>query len=455
MNPIYKILSAPFRALKAFSFNGLNTPSDGGILGSLLPRTRFNYASEVRTTLNAPVMACVNWICRNFPEAPIVVRKRDNEGIWSIDFRHAMSKLLRAPNPFYSGALLMMAVLAEFVAGGNAYIWKIRSSSGRVVQLWWIPAQLITPRWPLQAGAVTSDTYISHYDYSPGGRLISIAPADIIHLRQGLDSANTRLGLSPLRAVLREIFTDDEAANFTASLLRNLGIPGVVLSPKDGMVSVTPESAQTIKDKFNENFGGDNRGSVMVMMGPTDVEVLSFSPEQMDLKGIRRVPEERISAVLGIPAIVAGLGAGLDRSTFANMKEAREMAYENGIIPLQRIIGSELTLQLLTDFEEIGDEQAEVAFDLREVRVLQEDENALAKRHAELVLGGIEKRSEARAAMGLPFETSDEVYLIPINVQEVGPGADADPDPETREHPILAGRGKVKDYPGLGSDGAE
>ena len=95
----------------------------------------------------------------------------------------------------------------------------------------------------------------------------------------------------------------------------------------------------------------------------------------MDLKALRRIPEERVTAVFGLPAIVAGLGAGLDRSTFANFKEAREAAYESNIIPTQRLLGAELKTQLLADF--VGETDTwDLEFDLARVRVLQEDEDA-------------------------------------------------------------------------------
>jgi hypothetical protein len=83
------------------------------------------------------------------------------------------------------------------------------------------------------------------------------------------------------------------------------------------------------------------------MTGKTKVEQFGFSPEQLLLRELRRIPEERVTAVLGVPAIVAGLGAGLDRSTFTNMAEAREAAYESGIIPTQRIIAEDIRFQLL------------------------------------------------------------------------------------------------------------
>ena len=53
------------------------------------------------------------------------------------------------------------------------------------------------------------------------------------------------------------------------------------------------------------------RGKPHVSTAPIRIEQFGFSPEQMSLKDLRRLPEERISALLGIPAIVAGLGAGL------------------------------------------------------------------------------------------------------------------------------------------------
>jgi hypothetical protein len=87
------------------------------------------------------------------------------------------------------------------------------------------------------------------------------------------------------------------------------------------------------------------------MTGATKVQEFGFSPEQLTLKDLRRIPEERVTAVLGTPAVVVGLGAGLDRSTFTNYTEAREAAYEQAIIPPQALLAEEIWFQLLPDFE--------------------------------------------------------------------------------------------------------
>jgi hypothetical protein len=83
------------------------------------------------------------------------------------------------------------------------------------------------------------------------------------------------------------------------------------------------------------------------MSGPTKVEQFGFSPEQLNAQGAAPDPGGARVRRARRPGVVAGLGAGLDRSTFTNMAEAREAAYEQAIIPTQRILGEDIRFQLL------------------------------------------------------------------------------------------------------------
>ncbi len=378
-----------------------------------LPRTGYDYGRQVNGYQSAIIMACANWIQRTFPEAPLYLRQRNQDGSWDDKFDHPMLSLVDSPNPYYDGLLLQMATIADYTIDGNAYWRKIRSAAGRVVQLWWIPSMFIEPAW----GYGTTE-YLSHYDYSPGGISEKVDPADIVHFRYGLDPNNIRKGLSPLKSLFREVFTDNEAANMTASLLRNLGVPGIVISPKEGAPGFKTEAGKEIKEWFKETTTGDKRGEPLVMSGSTHVEQFGFNPQQMDLRALRQIPEERISGVLGVPAIVAGLGAGLARSTFANMQEAREMAYESNIIPSQRVFGSVMKRQLLGEFED-DVTPWQVVYDLSEVRVLQEDENKKAERVSGMVTAGYVTVEDAQRETNMPVDPSQKVYLRPMMVIEV------------------------------------
>jgi len=377
----------------------------------LMGSTEFDYrksAGNGRT--NAAVMSCVRWAQRTIPEAPLQIMERNSDGERIPVPDHALQVLLERPNDYYSGLHLLSAVVADLMLGGNAYIIKIRSGARRVVNLWWIPASMIEPRWPDDGSA-----FISHYDYTVDGQVSRLNTADVIHIRQGFDPDNIRKGLSDLAALFREVATDNEAANWTASLLRNGAVPGVIISPA-GDAAPTQGDMEKVKADFVQRFGGDQRGQPLVMMGPTKVDVLSFNPKDMNLRDLRMIPEERITAVLGVPAIVVGLGAGLQRSTFSNFSEAREAAYESFIIPMQRLLVAELHTQLVPEFGDPG--RLRIQFDLKQVRVLQDDQNALHERARADLAGGLLTLNQALVMIGeAPVDgAAGDVRYVPNTV---------------------------------------
>jgi hypothetical protein len=224
--------------------------------------------------------------------------------------------------------------------------------------------------------------------------------------------------------------------------LKNLGVPGVVLSPGGAadLGAVPIEDLERIKSEFMQRFGGDRRGEPLIMTSKTDVHVLSFSPQQMDLKALRMVPEERVSAILGIPAAVVGLGAGLERTKVgATMREMREQAYESCIIPTQRMLAAELDSQLLDDFDDSA--TTEVGFDLSKVRVLQADEDKVHERARLGLNTGLFTRNQALLMVGEKSEGPDsDILYIPTLVTPTLP-ADLNKPPEPP--PLPAGAPKV------------
>lgn len=369
MNPIARVAAS----VKAFSMAWAR--SSHSWFSMLMGSTNFDYrasAGDGRT--NAAVMACVRFAQRTLPEAPLVVMTRDSNGELKPASDHALQQRLETPNPYYSGLHLMGAVVADLMLTGNAYIIKVRTNAKTVAELWWIPSTLMEPCWP-DDGSV----FISHYEYRIEGQVMQIPVENVVHVRQGFDPQNIRKGLSELASLYREIATDNEAANWSGSLLRNGAVPGVVISPEASDVTPTKEELEKVKEDFVQRFGGDERGKPLVMQGPTKVQVLSFNPEQMNLRALRQIPEERITAVLGIPAAVVGLGAGLDNTKVgATMREMREQAYESFVIPMQRLLVAEFATQLVPDFGDPA--KLRVQFDLTQVRVLQDDQNALHER---------------------------------------------------------------------------
>jgi hypothetical protein len=274
------------------------------------------------------------------------------------------------------------------------------------------------------------------------GREVRIDPKDVVHFRFGIDPLNQRQGLSPLAATLREVCTDNEINNYSASVMRNMGVPGLVVSPKNETAIIPWGQESAMKERFLSHFTGDERGKPLVNTVPLDITVPGFNPDQLAIEIMRKVPEERITAALGIPAGVVGLGAGLDRNTFNNYKEARQAAFENCIAPMQKLMADVLNRQLLPDFEGGGGHEGVetsphdggsrpfTSLNYKNVSVLQEDLNKKADRVTMLFEKDVLKRSEARAALDYKFDKStDDKYWSEIEKDAEIEVAKAQPKP--------------------------
>jgi len=359
---------------------------------------------------NSAVYACLSAIVSAYTEAPIQVRRMTgdrDESIW-LD-THPAQVLLDAPNPHMDGPSVLGWVQWAKHTHGNAYLRKVRSGNpdtGNVVQLWPVSPRLVEPVTERGSGDFVS---YYRYQYAPG-KWEPIAPHNMIHFRLGLDDADMRVGVSPLKRLAREVGSDTEATAFADALLRNYGVPGLVVTTAPG-VEMDATRAADLKDKIGSAFGAENRGRVGVLTNGATMQAFGFSPESLQLNSLHRIPEERISAVLRVPAIVAGLGAGLERSTFANFAEARAMFVEQTIMSLYRADAATLTQQLLADFTR--DRDIRITFATDEIRALQDDTDALYTRLDVGVRGGWIAVDEARAQVGLPPMGSGDADSTP------------------------------------------
>lgn len=385
---------------------------------ALMPATNVDFKKEVGDGFGSSVLAApLSWLMRTFPEAPPMVEHLKGEE-WEEVKQHDLTELLRRPNPFYGGRILWMATVLDF-AFGEAFWLKIRNVDGKVVQVWWVPRGTMEPKWPNDG-----KTFISHYEYRPLGGISSaekIDVRDVVHFRFGIDPENTRRGFSPLRSLWREIATDDQAANFTASILRNLGIIGVVISPKEKSGGARKEDVQEVKEYMKKHFTGDKRGEPLALGSPTDVNVMQYNLQGFDVSPIRDVSEERVCAAIGIPAAVVGFGTGLHQTKVgATMKEMRQLAWTGCVIPMQEIVADECDRSLIPEFEKGTNRR--MRFDTSKVRALWEDANEKHDRIRKDVMAGIITVKQAQQLLGYTIDEERDVYLQPVNLIQLPDG---------------------------------
>lgn len=364
--------------------------SFGGWVSGLARPSSREYA-QVRLELSSALAVCLSTVTRAFPEAELCV-EREVDGESERQEQHPALMLMERPNPYHSPTQMSCALVRDYMVHGNAYLVKRRGRGNLPVELWAVDARCMRPIWP-----ATGDVFISQYELTIDGQRRYFEPEDVLHFRNGLDHdapSYDRCGLSPIPPMLRDLYVDDAAADFTAAMLKNMGMPGAIISPKslvDGRAVTWPQpEREAFVADYQKRFTGQGRGRVMPMGVPIDVQQLGFDPKNMALGEVRRLSEERLCATYNIPAQVAGFSQLEKQPTYSNYEQAYKAFWTGCIIPMQREMAWTLTEQLLrADWPNTRDMYFEYEHD--HIPALTEDETARRDRdRADYLAGGLD-----------------------------------------------------------------
>jgi phage portal protein BeeE len=167
-------------------------------------------------------------------------------------------------------------------------------------------------------------------------------------------------------------------------------------------------------------------GSMPISMSRVIAPTASFVCSVLNTKW--PVSEARIAMVFGVPLTIIGARLGVSSSSYANKRSDRESFWDEHLAPLYKEMSGPLNSRpkdvrrvgLTADFPGVQ----EVAFDLSDVRALQEDQDKIHARYrANLQAGGM-TMEEFREKTGLAAEVpSAGTFLIPSNMVAV-PAAD-------------------------------
>jgi len=195
--------------------------------------------------------------------------------------------------------------------------------------------------------------------------------------------------------------------------MTNMGIPGVIVSPKDSnAIEPTQEQRKGMRERW-QSFTRDRRGQMLDLPGAFDIQRVAMSPTDMKAIEAKVHTMTEILGALGVDPMILGLPS--DSKTYNNMAEAREAFIEDTILPLLSTIAQTLDAMFFKEGVITLTTEQMLAFDPSCYRELDEDITAKYDRAEKAFKAGASTRGEFRKSLGFQDNLDDPRTWFDMN----------------------------------------
>jgi HK97 family phage portal protein len=383
--------------------------------GMLFPDSSYETYARNGFGRNELVYACIMEKARCFPQGVLRVypdgpSDRRNEPLDD----HRLRRLIAQPNPVTNEVEFGQLSIVYLDLSGNCYWLIIRGRDG-------VPAEL----WPIRPDLIrilpsARDPRVWAYGYVPDptsglsstATVIPVPRSDMVHIKYP-NPLDMYFGQAPLRPATRAVTVDNARTDFVDALLRNDAVPRVVIKTAQ---EIDEKVTDRLEERWMRKFGGRNRGRPAFLQTGMDVQVLGLNLDELQFGDMSGITEARICAAMGVQPILVGAKVGLDRSTFANFKEAKAAFWETTLMDLQRLWFGGISTQVLPFFLGVGRQRVALRWDNSDVLALQEAETDKWERATNALSRGGITQNDFRRVVGLDPVPGGDVFLIGAGV---------------------------------------
>lgn len=370
-----------------------------------------SYASAVRAyTGNEIITAALNLLANSAAE-PHIIGRRQSAGKMEPVAKHPLVDILNNPNPFTSRGQFWRQMVMDRYLAGNAYAIKARRGdgllNGAVAELYRLRPDRVKP---IPGDMTKGEEFVKAYEYIIDRDNVRTIPArDVLHFKNP-NPLDPYCGISVLAPLLERVDIDRAMRRFLNTFYQRGGAGvGAMLNVKGGRMD--QQQKDDLRQRFRRMFSG---GQYDVLV--TTAEDAQYTPFSMNRglrdalpKEIDAVNEARIAMVFGIPGSILGLLIGYESSSYANKRQDWQVFWDLTMTPLLSDFDDVLNLSLTPEFGGIDD----VAFDLSDIRALQEDVDLLHDRARKNANARIWTVEEAREVTGKGDMSEDEHFQLP------------------------------------------
>ncbi len=373
--------------------------------GTWLPIVRESYAGawqqnvEVDATAvlaHHAIFACMTLIASDISKLRVKLVASSSLGIWSEVTNAAYSPVLRKPNPYQTRIQFFESWMLSKLSRGNTYILKRRDARNVVTGLYVLDPNRVRPM-VADDGSVFYELQQDHLSGVDGPLLV---PArEIIHDRFNC-LFHPLVGLSPIYAAGLAATQGLRIQDTSAVLFGNQGRPGGLIT---GPGKISQESADELKSKWYEYYGGKNSGKVAVLGDGLKYDAMAVTAAESQLIDQLKWTAEIVCSTFHVPPYKLGIGSLPTNSNVESLNleyytQALQSLIEAAELCLDEGLGIGESVGIGTEFDLDG--------------LLRMDTKALIEAEAIGTKSGIKKIDEARARLNLgPVEGGDTPYL--------------------------------------------
>ncbi len=245
------------------------------------------------------IFACVTLIASDISKLRVKLVQLQNN-VWVETTNPAYSPVINKPNQIQNRIQFWENWLLSKLIRGNAYVLKVRDNRNVVSDLYVLNPYRVTP-------LVSEDGQVFYRlqpDNIAGIQETTVPASEIIHDRWNC-IFHPLVGISPLYANNLAATHGIRIQQNSVSFFANASNPGGILTAPD---HIPREQAEEMKERWEENFGGNNIGRVAVLGNGLSFQKISITAVDAQLIEQARWTAEIVCATFHVPPYKINIG---------------------------------------------------------------------------------------------------------------------------------------------------
>ena len=203
-------------------------------------------------------------------------------------------------------------------------------------------------------------------------------------------------GMSPAVPLQEYIDLNNAAITWNKNIALNGGIPPVV-AKAEGM---SKEDGQRLKDSWREQNGAQNSAELKLLSENLTLEKLNVTPHDAEWEKAVLQAMRVIFMTLGVSSSIMNDAAN---KTYNNVHDSRKALYQEGVIPLAKMIYSVFNRQISPYYKD----HPKIIIDVDNIDGIQEDKKMQAERLVLLKNAGFITANEGRIELRYPISPDE------------------------------------------------